>query len=279
MTRLARSLALLLVLGCGLFAQDLPVVLPLEASAPAGSSSATPQDEGEPGDFISEIFGVAAGNDSPPPDPTQAASRLLLAALLGWAVSGFYAFSARVRPDALDLGGTLILLAMLITMVTMAVGQNAAVAFTLVGTLAIVRFRTTVRDIRDTAFVIFSVAVGLAIGAANPPVAVIGTVLVGVVSMLITQFSDEPPPPPEAAGGRLTLRMDGPGPHDAAIDPVLVDIARSFSVVEARIDRDGNARLAYEIECDQSSSGALVASLDAIDEVQRVNLTFAAEAE
>ena len=278
MTRLAPSLALLslallLVLGGDLVAQELSGS---GSQPPAAPSSATPQAEEEPDDFIAEIFGVPAGNESPPPDLWQAASRLVLAALLGWAVAGFYAFSARVRPAALDLGGTLILLAMLITMVTMAVGQNAAVAFTLVGTLAIVRFRTTVRDIRDTAFVIFSVAVGLAIGAANPPVAVIGTVLVGIVSMLITQFGDKPSSP-RAAGGRLTLRMDGPGPHDAVIDPLLGAAARSFGVIEARIDRDGNARLAYKIDCDQAAAGGLVASLNALSVVQRVNVTFVAE--
>lgn len=269
-----RSLTLLLVLGGGLMAQADPVGPPM---APQGASAATsPEAGGGSDDFIKSIFGVPAGNEVDPPDPLQASARLLLAALLGWGVAGFYAFSSRRRPESLDLGGTLILLSMLITMVTMAVGQNAAVAFTLVGTLAIVRFRTTVRDIRDTAFVIFAVAVGLAIGAANPPVAVIGTVIVGVVSMLITQFGDEPPAP-EVVDGRLTLRMNGAGPHDAVLDPVLTASVRSFGVIEARIDRDGNARLAYDVDCDQAVAGQLVASLNALDAVQRVNLTFGAE--
>ena len=73
------------------------------------------------------------------------------------------------------------------------------------------------------------------------------------------------------------MRMNGAGPHDAVLDPVLTASVRSFGVIEARIDRDGNARLAYDVDCDQAVAGQLVASLNALDAVQRVNLTFGAE--
>ena len=57
------------------------------------------------------------------------------------------------------------LLAVLIAMVTQVIGDNVARAFSLVGALSIVRFRTVVRDTQDTAFVIFAVVVGMAVGA------------------------------------------------------------------------------------------------------------------
>ena len=49
-----------------------------------------------------------------------------------------------------------------IAMVTQVTGQNVALAFSLVGALSIVRFRTVVQDTNDTAFVIFAVAGGTA---------------------------------------------------------------------------------------------------------------------
>ena len=49
-----------------------------------------------------------------------------------------------------------------IAMVTQVTGQNVALAFSLVGALSIVRFRTVVQDTNDTAFVIFAVAGGMA---------------------------------------------------------------------------------------------------------------------
>lgn len=112
--------------------------------------------------------------------------RLGLAALLGGVVAGSWWVAARHRERTPGFGGTLQLLALLISFVTMAVGSNTAVAFTLVGTLAIVRFRTSVRDIRDTAFVIFAVAAGIASGTLEPLVAGIGTVFVALVSLGIS---------------------------------------------------------------------------------------------
>ena len=53
-------------------------------------------------------------------------------------------------------------------MVTQVIGDNVARAFSLVGALSIVRFRTVVRDTQDTAYVIFAVAVGMAVGANHP---------------------------------------------------------------------------------------------------------------
>ena len=66
------------------------------------------------------------------------------------------------------------LLSALIAMVAQVVGNNAALAFSLVGALSIVRFRTVVRDTEDTAFVIFAVVVGMSVGVHNLMVASIG---------------------------------------------------------------------------------------------------------
>jgi hypothetical protein len=70
-----------------------------------------------------------------------------------------------VSRESAPFPGTLVLLCVLIAMVTQVIGDNVALAFSLVGALSVVRFRTAVRDTKDTAFVIFAVAVGMAIGA------------------------------------------------------------------------------------------------------------------
>lgn len=60
---------------------------------------------------------------------------------------------------------TLVLLTVLLALTTIVIGSNVARAFSIVGALSIVRFRTVVSDTRDTAFVICAVAVGMATGA------------------------------------------------------------------------------------------------------------------
>ena len=65
-------------------------------------------------------------------------------------------------------------------MVTQVIGSNVALAFSLVGALSIVRFRTVVRDTEDTAFVIFAMTAGMAVGAQNVVLALTGLVIVGL---------------------------------------------------------------------------------------------------
>ena len=86
------------------------------------------------------------------------AVRLLLALALGLAIAAIYRRARPMNEEAESFTVTLVLLTILIAMVTQVIGDNVARAFSLVGALSIVRFRTVVRDTQDTAFVIFSVA-------------------------------------------------------------------------------------------------------------------------
>jgi Domain of unknown function (DUF4956) len=79
---------------------------------------------------------------------------------------------------------TLVLLTVLIAVVTQVVGDNVARAFSLVGALSIVRFRTVVRDTQDTAHVVFAVAVGMTTGASTVWVAIAGISVVAAVAFL-----------------------------------------------------------------------------------------------
>ncbi|ODS59153.1 MAG: hypothetical protein ABS36_02735 [Acidobacteria bacterium SCN 69-37] len=112
--------------------------------------------------------------------PASVLGRLVVAVLLGAVVAWIY---RKTRAEHVaTFPATLVLLAVLIAMVTQVIGDSVARAFSLVGALSIVRFRTVVRDTQDTAFVIFAVVVGMACGASDPRVALIGIVVVGVAA-------------------------------------------------------------------------------------------------
>jgi len=111
--------------------------------------------------------------------------RLVLAMLLGGVVALVYRFTRAADETAHSFTVTLVLLAILIAMVTQVIGDNVARAFSLVGALSIVRFRTVVRDTQDTAYVIFAVAVGMAVGAGHPILALGGIVVVAIAAMLM----------------------------------------------------------------------------------------------
>jgi hypothetical protein len=101
--------------------------------------------------------------------------RMVAAFLLGCGVAAVYRFTHRRDAEySPTFVTTLVLLAVLIAVATQVIGNNGARAFTLLGALAIVRFRTIMRDTRDTAFVIFAVIMGMAAGGGHLQVALAG---------------------------------------------------------------------------------------------------------
>src|ERR1051326_3867504 len=98
----------------------------------------------------------------------QVCGRMILAAALGFIVSFIYRKTRKPSEVVASFPTTLVLLCTLIAMVTQVIGESVARAFSLVGALSIVRFRTVVRDTQDTEFVIFLVVIGTAVGAAHP---------------------------------------------------------------------------------------------------------------
>lgn len=136
--------------------------------------------------------------------PGSIAIRLALSLVLGIVVAWVYGRARKNVSPGSSFPTTLVLLCVLIAMVTQVIGDNVARAFSLVGALSIVRFRTVVRDTQDTAYVIFAVVVGMAVGSQNLWVALIGIVIVALASVAMRFqargfVSDEP-------GYRLTIR-------------------------------------------------------------------------
>lgn len=123
--------------------------------------------------------------DAPPTNPADLAIRLIVAVLLGAGVAWIYRATRGSTGASPTFPITLVLLSVLIAMVTQVIGDNVARAFSLVGALSIVRFRTVVRDTQDTAFVIFAVVIGMAVGARDLIVAGIGIVIVGGAAFLM----------------------------------------------------------------------------------------------
>lgn len=122
-----------------------------------------------------------------PTDSTalQMAVRLGTAFLCGCAIATIY-WAVRPREKFLpSFPPTLVLLAILCAMLPLVIGQNVAWAFGLVGALSIVRFRTVVDDTYDITFVIFAVLVGMAVGADQITVALVGMSVMGIAAALI----------------------------------------------------------------------------------------------
>ena len=83
-----------------------------------------------------------------------------------------------------SFGVTLIALTMITTVVILAVTSNVVLSLGMVGALSIVRFRTAIKEPLDIAFLVWSIAVGIVLAAGMIPLAVGGSVVIGVILLV-----------------------------------------------------------------------------------------------
>jgi len=177
-----------------------------------------------------------------PLDGVAVLQRLLLAYVLAQAVAWLYVWTHRGLSFSRNMTHSIVLLGMIVAMVMLVVGDSIARAFGLVGALAIIRFRTVVRDARDTTFIFLALAVGIAVGAGHAAVATVGTLVIGGVATLLhaSGFGTR-------AADTGTLRVRGAAGIDAPLAEVLTGWCRTHELVGLRESGADTSEYAYEI--------------------------------
>ena len=112
----------------------------------------------------------------------QVLINILLAFVLGFIVAVLYRITSHHKATNPTFMLTLAILSMVVALVMMVIGNSIARAFSLVGALSIIRFRTAVKDTRDIAYVFFALAAGMAAGIGNYQIALYG---VGLIIFLL----------------------------------------------------------------------------------------------
>jgi len=117
--------------------------------------------------------------------PTEILLNLGLAFALGMLVSFIYKLTHKGLSYSQSFMLTNIFVSVIVCMVIMVIGNNLARAFALVGALSIIRFRTVVKDTKDTAFIFWSLAAGLASGTGSYFLAVAGSLVMSLISYVL----------------------------------------------------------------------------------------------
>jgi uncharacterized membrane protein YhiD involved in acid resistance len=81
-------------------------------------------------------------------------------------------------------GLSLMAMTMITTLVILAVTSNVVLSLGMVGALSIVRFRTAVKEPMDIAFLFWSIAAGIVLGAGLVPLAVFGSLFIGLILVI-----------------------------------------------------------------------------------------------
>ncbi len=111
-----------------------------------------------------------------------------------------------------SFGVTLVALTMITTLVILAVTSNVVLSLGMVGALSIVRFRTAIKEPLDIAFLFWAIAAGIVLAAGMIPLAVFGSVLIGIIILVFANHKDMTNP------FIVVLTCDGHASEQKAVD-------------------------------------------------------------
>lgn len=197
-----------------------------------------------------------------------------LAALAGGVISRIYRWTQMYRrsDESLGIPTTLVLLTILVAMTTMVIDDSVARAFSLVGALSIVRFRTVVDDTRDTAFVVFAVVIGMAVGSMHFMTALLGIPVIAIVARVMRP----------AAGGIATsidnLKVDirlALGKDPGILDTVLARHLASFRMTTIATAKQGTSIDVHFVAAKKPGAKTydLAAELNRVEGVQSIAIS------
>jgi hypothetical protein len=200
--------------------------------------------------------------------PTDILINLVIACILGLVISFIYKTTHKGLSYSQSFMLTTVFVTVIVAMVMMVIGNNLARAFALVGALSIIRFRTVIKDTKDTAYVFLSLAAGMAAGTSSYFLALAGVVVVGALAYLlhITNYGS-------LYKSEFLLRFRARSSTSELYDPVIREFARSANLlhVEPSGDEHQTVLMTYDIVlnkgADPETLSRRVADLDGLSEV------------
>ena len=122
---------------------------------------------------------------------TEILTQILVAAALGFVIYLSYYMSHTGTIYSRKFNTSLVVLAVLTTVVMTAIGNNVALSLGMVGALSIVRFRTAIKDSRDTVYIFWAIVVGICCGAGDYITASMGSAFVFIVLLLFGRIRND----------------------------------------------------------------------------------------
>lgn len=138
-----------------------------------------------------------------------------------------------------SFGVTLVALTMISTLMILAVTSNVVLSLCMVGALSIVRFRTAIKEPLDTAFLFWSIAVGIVLAAGMIPLAVFGSLVIGAFLLVFVNRK------PHVNPYIVVLRCAGHDSEVTATEFLKKQVQRM--VVKSKTVQQGSVELNVEV--------------------------------
>ncbi len=133
---------------------------------------------------------------------------------------------------------SLVMLVLVTTLVMNVIGNNIALSLGMVGALSIVRFRTAIKDPRDTAYIFWAIAVGICCGVSDYLTAGIGTVIIFMFLVLFGFVRDN-------ERILFVLKLDTEAVE--AVESLITSMFQGKAILRVQNGEDNNTEIIYEV--------------------------------
>lgn len=163
---------------------------------------------------------------------------------------------------------SLITLTVLTGTVMTVIGNNIALSLGMVGALSIVRFRTAIKDSRDTTYIFWAIIVGICCGVGDYLVASVGTIVVFIILLILGRVRNE---------NRILLIIKAARNNETAIEKVVFDYFHNKALLRVKNTSPESIEFIYELsrrtyEITYKKEKSITQFLYELDHVDYVNI-------
>ena len=200
--------------------------------------------------------------------PTEILINMALGFALGLVISYIYKVTHRGLSYSQSFMLTIVFVPFIVSVVMMVIGNNLARAFALVGALSIIRFRTVIKDTKDTAYIFLGLAAGMAAGTSSYFLAIAGVGFFSVIALALnaTNYGS-------FYKSEFILRFRAPtGEGEPEYSGIINEFARSSNLLHVEPSGDGKTvKLTFDIllqkEKDPQELSTRIAEVKSLSEV------------
>lgn len=158
---------------------------------------------------------------------------------------------------------SLIMVTMITTMVMVVIGSNISVSLGMVGALSIIRFRTAIKDPRDTAFIFWCVVSGLACGTQNYTIVLVGSLFICLILFIFKKIASNT--------NKYVLVIKGTVINIEQVEKVLKNNLNSY-LCKGKYFTDKSTELIYDIKYKKGQNDDVLKALSKVSGITTINI-------
>jgi len=191
----------------------------------------------------------------------QIAANIIVSGILGLLIFVSYMISHRGTIYSKKFNVSLVVLTVLTSMVMTVIGNNVALSLGMVGALSIVRFRTAIKDSRDTVYIFWTIIVGICCGVGDYIVAGIGS---GFVFLLLLVFGAV------KNNNRMLVIIRGAHTKEAQIQAVMYKFFGAKASLRVKNSTQESIEFIYEITAKMLTKAERKNNIGICDELYKI---------